>query len=344
MVNAIARELELRVDYLQGELIETIYFGGGTPSLLSLEELTYLLQLIDGNFDVSKSSEVTLEANPDDINEQSLDGYLAVGINRLSLGTQSFYEPHLRLLNRSHNAQQSMMSLELIKAAGFTNYSADLIYAIPFADHSIWKADMDQMLSYSPPHISCYNLTVEEKTVLGKWSKTGQFKEVEDTFAYEQLDLLMDRLSANGYDHYEISNFAKPGYRSKHNSNYWNNHKYIGLGPGAHSYDQSSRQYNISNNARYIKAISNGTVPSETEPLNRTDQINEMMLTRIRTSEGIDLELLKEKFGYDLLVAQEGIIASWVQGQYLEAMNNHLILTRKGKFLADKITEDLFIA
>jgi oxygen-independent coproporphyrinogen-3 oxidase len=344
MVNAIARELELRLDYLQGDDIETIYFGGGTPSLLTYKELQYLLQLIDGHLNVSKSSEITLEANPDNISESSLEGFLKAGVNRLSLGTQSFHHPHLKLLNRSHNAEQSIRSLELIKAAGFTNYSADLIYAIPYKNHDVWQDDINQMLSFSPPHISCYNLTVEEKTVLGKWSKTGQFKEAEDTFAYEQLDLLMNCLSANGYEHYEISNFAKQGYQSIHNSNYWNNHKYLGLGPGAHSYDQSNRQYNISNNALYLKAITSEKVPAQIEHLSTTDQINEAIITQIRTSIGINLGLLKERFGYDLLIEQEAVIADWENEQYLFQADNHLRLTRKGKFLADKITEDLFIA
>ncbi|MEQ8711889.1 MAG: radical SAM family heme chaperone HemW [Cyclobacteriaceae bacterium] len=344
MVNAIVRELELRVEYLQGETIETIYFGGGTPSLLSIEELQWLLGSIYDHFEVSNLPEITLEANPDDLSTDTLEAFRNAGVNRLSLGTQSFYDPHLQLLNRSHSAAQSIMSLELIQSAGFTNYSADLIYAIPHSDHSVWMDDIDQMLSFSPPHLSCYNLTVEEKTVLGKWTKTGKFVESEDGFAYEQLDMLMDRLSANGYEHYEISNFAKPGYHSRHNSNYWNNHNYLGLGPGAHSYNQSSRQYNISNNALYIKGIASGQVPAQIELLSPTDKINEAILTQIRTSAGIDLSQLVSQFGYDILHEQKAVLENLINRSYLEKSDNHLRLTRAGKFLADKITEDLFIA
>ncbi|MEQ9299264.1 MAG: radical SAM family heme chaperone HemW [Cyclobacteriaceae bacterium] len=344
MVNAIVRELELRVDYLQDESIKTIYFGGGTPSLLSIEELQGLLTAVFDRFEVSNLAEITLEANPDDLSMDSLVGFKQAGVNRLSLGTQSFHEPHLKLLNRSHTSAQSTQSLELIRSAGFTNYSADLIYAIPHSDHNVWLDDMDQMLSFSPPHLSCYNLTVEEKTVLGKWAKTGKFKESGDGFAYEQLDLLMDRLSANGYEHYEISNFAKPGYHSRHNSNYWNNHKYLGLGPGAHSYNQSSRQYNISNNALYMKGIESGKVPTQIEELSTVDKVNETMLTQIRTSAGIDLNLLVNQFGYDMLSEQKATLDNLINGTYLEKTESRLRLTRAGKFLADKITEDLFIA
>ncbi len=344
MVNAIVRELELRVEYLQGETIETVYFGGGTPSLLSIAELQCLLGSIYDHFEVSNLPEITLEANPDDLSIRALDAFRNAGVNRLSLGTQSFYDSHLQLLNRSHSAAQSIMSLELIQSAGFTNYSADLIYAIPHSNHSVWMDDIDQMLSFSPPHLSCYNLTVEEKTVLGKWVKTGKFVESEDGFAYEQLDLLMDRLSANGYEHYEISNFAKPGYHSRHNSNYWNNHNYLGLGPGAHSYNQSSRQYNISNNALYIKGITSRQVPAQIELLSPTDKINEAILTQIRTSAGIDLSQLVSQFGYDILHEQKAVLENLINRSYLEKSDNHLRLTRAGKFLADKITEDLFIA
>lgn len=344
MIKAIARELELRHSYLENERVDTIYFGGGTPSLLHTDELHQLIALLTATFDIASEAEVTLEANPDDISMSALVGFQKAGINRLSLGTQSFYEPHLKLLNRSHSAGQSLQSLALIKDAGFVNYSADLIYAMPYRDHSVWLDDIDQMLSFHPPHLSCYNLTIEEKTVLGRWSKTGRFEEADDQFAYEQFDLLMDRLAANGYEHYEISNFSRPGYQSKHNSSYWSNANYLGLGPGAHSYNQHSRQYNVSNNALYIKAITSGRLPAKIESLTRTDHINEMIMTRIRTAAGIDLALLKAKWGYDLMHEQASTLGAWHDSQHLISQDNHIRLTRKGKFLADKITEDLFIA
>ncbi len=343
MINALAEELRLRQGYMQDDEVETIYFGGGTPSLLTQNEMRLLMSTIRELFPVTPDPEVTLEANPDNISESYLEILKDIGVNRISLGTQSFHEPHLNLLNRSHDAQQSKSSLELIKKAGFDNFTADLIYGIPNDDHSIWQADIEEMLSFDPPHLSCYHLTVESNTVFGKWAKSGKFQEADDHFAYQQFDILMDRLSANGYEHYEISNFSKPGYESRHNSNYWDNKRYLGIGPGAHSYDLYSRQANIANNALYIKSIEQGQVTAETEELSKTDLINEFIITKLRTSLGIDSEKLRKLYGYDLPQEQNKEVRQLEFDGYLTLKDGHLRLTRKGKFVTDAITEKLFI-
>ena len=343
MINALEEELRLRQGYLQDDKVETIYFGGGTPSLLAQNEMRLLMRTIRELFPVVPDPEVTLEANPDNISESYLEILKDIGINRMSLGTQSFHEPHLTLLNRSHDAQQSRRSLELIRKAGFDNFTADLIYGIPNDDHSIWQADIEEMLSFDPPHLSCYHLTVEPNTVFGKWAKSGKFQEADDHFAYQQFDILMDRLSANGYEHYEISNFSKPGYQSRHNGNYWDHKKYLGIGPGAHSYDLQSRQANIANNALYIKSIGQGQVPAAIEQLSKTDLINEFIITKLRTSLGIDNEKLKMHYDYDLLQEQYEVVRQLKLEGYLRSEGDHLRLTRKGKFVADAITEKLFI-
>ncbi len=342
MVEAIALELKLNSTYLDGSTIETIYFGGGTPSVLRELQLETIIRCIRDHFHVSDNLEMTIETNPDDISESYLQALKRVGFNRTSIGIQSFHEPHLQLLNRSHNAAQARDALGLI-ARYFENYTADLIYGIPAANHHIWHADIEMMLQFAPAHLSCYSLTIEEKTVFGNWVNKGKFVEASEDFTTEQLEYLMDKLIASGYEHYEISNFCKPGYASRHNSNYWEGVPYLGVGPGAHSFNGQSRQYNISNNALYLKAIQNLKIPATIENLTLEDQINERIMTGLRTAKGLDVKQLQERLQYDLISDQNNTIEKFMTAGILNLEDGRLRLTTKGKFLADRITEELFL-
>lgn len=342
MVEAIALELKLNSHYLEGNTIETIYFGGGTPSVLQEFQLETIVQSIRDYFTVSETPEITIETNPDDISESYLQALKRIGFNRTSIGIQSFHEPHLRLLNRSHNATQAGKALDLISQY-FDNYTADLIYGIPAADHYIWHTDIEKMLQHAPTHLSCYGLTIEEKTTFGNWVSKGKFAEASEDFIAEQFEYLIDKLIANGYEHYEISNFCKPGYPSHHNSNYWEGVPYLGVGPGAHSFNGHSRQYNISNNALYLKAIQNQKIPATIEILMLEDQINERIMTGLRTAKGLGVNQLKDLFQYDLIGDQKNAIDKFITEKVLNLEEGRLRLTTKGKLLADRITEALFL-
>jgi oxygen-independent coproporphyrinogen III oxidase len=299
-IQAIAKELELRKDYLQGQRIETIYFGGGTPSLLTQQELELLLQTIKKLFIVSDDAEITLEANPDDLRPEKLQELKAAGINRLSIGLQSFYEPHLRMMNRAHNAVESLQCVKDAQAAGFDNITVDLIYGIPAPDHSIWLDDLKTLFSLNVQHVSCYALTIEPDTALGRWSKKGKFIPSEDDFTAHQFEILLEQMAAHGFVQYEISNFCKPGHESKHNSNYWRGVHYLGVGPSAHSFNGDSRQFNVANNRKYTDAITQLIIPAETEILTQADQANDYLLTTLRTIWGCDLTQMRDKYNYDV--------------------------------------------
>ena len=343
MVAAIREEINLRQDYLGAEAIKTIYFGGGTPSLLSSEEIKALLDLIHVRFAVERNVEITLEANPDDLNSEKLASLRAAGINRLSIGIQSFHNKQLKLLNRAHDTESANACVQDARAAGFDNISIDLIYAIPDESDQLWVEDIEEALSLQPEHISCYALTIEPQTVFGKWAKYGKLRITEDEVAARHLEILMDKLEDAGYEHYEVSNFAKPGYYSKHNSSYWKGETYLGVGPSAHSYNKESRQFNIANNHLYMRAISKGTVPFEKEILTKADKINEFILTSLRTSWGCDTQKLSKGFEYDLLQDQNSYVKKIIGAGYAELNSTTLVLTKKGKLLADKIASDLFI-
>lgn len=344
MVAAIREEINLRQDYLGAEAIKTIYFGGGTPSLLSSEEIKALLDLIHVRFAVERNVEITLEANPDDLNSEKLASLRAAGINRLSIGIQSFHNKQLKLLNRAHDTESANACVQDARAAGFDNISIDLIYAIPDESDQLWVEDIEQALSLQPEHISCYSLTIEPQTVFGKWAKYGKLRITEDEVAARHLEILMDKLEDAGYEHYEVSNFAKPGYYSKHNSSYWKGESYLGVGASAHSYNKESRQFNIANNHLYMRAISKGTVPFEKEILSKADKINEFILTSLRTSWGCDTQRLIREFEYDLLMDQSSYISRIIETGYAQLNSVTLVLTKKGKLLADKIASDLFIS
>ncbi len=342
-MQAIARELALRQDYLQGQLVQTIYFGGGTPSLLNKQELQLLLQTIRELFIVSEEVEITLEANPDDLTPAKLQELRAAGINRLSIGLQSFHEPHLRLMNRAHTAAESINSVQDAQAAGFDNITVDLIYGIPSPDHTTWQQDMQTLFSLGVQHVSCYALTIEPDTALGRWSKKGKFKPAEDEYTAEQFEMLLAQMRQQGFVQYEISNFCQPGYESKHNSNYWRGVHYLGVGPSAHSFNGHSRQYNVAHNKKYVDAIAQDTVPFELEELSAADQANDYLLTTLRTTWGCDLYKMQEEYGYDIQTLHAAYLQDLQHKKLAIIKGNVLYLTDKGKLLADQITLDLLV-
>ncbi len=343
LIDAMCKELVLQKKYLTDELVETIYFGGGTPSLLSESELGSLFDTINQNFIVKDNAEVTLEANPDDLTEQNLSLLKSMGINRLSIGVQSFDDSVLKFLNRVHSAKEAIHCIEEAQKAGINNISIDLIYAIPGQDLNLWKKNIEKAIAISPAHVSAYSLTIEEKTVFGRWQKTGKLHSESDETAATQMEILMQMLGNASYEHYEISNFCKPGFYSRHNSSYWKQKKYLGVGPSAHSYNGHSRQHNINNNTLYIEAIKQETIPFQLEILSRANKINEYLLTTLRTHWGSDLDYLLKEHNHDLLNENHKEIESFLATGLLQQKENFLILTSKGKLLADKIASDLFV-
>lgn len=344
MVEAIAREIVLQNDYLDGEPLDTIYFGGGTPSMLTCHDLTKILDTIHKNFSVNKNPEISLEANPDDLTFNKLVELHTLGINRLSIGIQSFHDETLASLNRVHTSNDAINCLKNARLTGFNNISIDLIFAIPGRTQEILENDLRIALDHYPEHLSAYGLTIEEKTVFGNWNKKGKLVQVDDEEAARQFDSLIFTLESHGYEHYEISNFCRDQKYSRHNTSYWKNINYLGIGPGAHSYNGKSRQYNISNNAKYMKFIERGLVPCEVDFLSKTDIANEYLLTSLRTCWGCNLDELQRLSGYDLRVSQEKVLNQLEKDDMVRFVGNILYLTRKGKFLADSIIMQLFSA
>lgn len=342
MLAAISKEIVLQKDYLSDELIETVYFGGGTPSILSQAELSVMLDTLRSTHRIADHAEITVEANPDDLTLLRLKELRASGVNRLSIGIQSFDTARLKFLNRVHDGASAVKSFYDAREAGFDNISIDLIYAIPGETTEQWLDDIRQAIALNPEHISCYSLTIEDKTAFGKWAATGKLKPEPDEVSANHLETLMRELALAGYEHYEISNFSKPGFHSKHNSSYWKGSHYLGVGPSAHSYNGESRQYTISNNHAYLKAIQAETIPVEKEILSRENKINEYILTSLRTSWGTDLEFLKRIHDYDLVEQNQQYINQLLEKQLVTLRNNILMLTQAGKLLADKISSDLF--
>jgi oxygen-independent coproporphyrinogen III oxidase len=344
LVNQLAEELSLQKDYLEGEPIETIYLGGGTPSLLTAQELELLFTAIQKNYQVATDIEVTLEANPDDLNSQKLNELKAAGVNRLSIGIQSFDENVLTFINRAHTATEALGCVDAAHKAGINNISIDLIYSIPGQDDNMLQKNLATALALRPNHISAYSLTVEEKTVFGRWASKGKLLAMEEDQSAQQFELVMDSLTQNGYQHYEISNYCLPGFQSKHNTSYWKGKKYLGLGPSAHSYNGGTRQFNINNNHLYIKSIQKGIVPFEREELTNENKINEYLFTSLRTEWGCNLNYLLEQFGYDLATHNKPYLNQLVANSLINLSDNTITLTRAGKLLADRIASDLFVA
>jgi len=340
MVQAIVGEAELRKDYINEE-VGTIYFGGGTPSLLTIQDLQFMLDKLKGIFEIDGAAEITLEANPDDITEEKLLAWKAAGINRLSIGVQSFVEEDLKWMNRAHNASHALNCLQLARKH-FDNITIDLIYGTPTLSDEQWGQNIETALALNIPHLSCYALTVEPKTALEKLIEKKQLDNVDADKQARHFEVLVERLQQAGFEHYEISNFAKPGFRSKHNSSYWQGMQYLGLGPSAHSFNGPSRQWNVANNALYLKSIEQNMVPFEIETLTVTQQLNEYIMTSLRTMEGLSLEIVKSSFGEEKIAPLLKEANQWISSQHIILQNDYLQLTAKGKFMADGIAADLF--
>jgi oxygen-independent coproporphyrinogen-3 oxidase len=337
------KELEQRKGELPGNVLQTIYFGGGTPSLLSPAELSFIFEEIMRHFSIAPGAEITLEANPDDLSDEFLAALKSTPVNRLSIGIQSFRDTDLRLMNRAHNAAQAIDAVQRAKAAGFTNLTLDLIYGVPGLSPADWDANLEQIRQLDVPHLSAYCLTVEPRTALAHQVKTGQVQPVDDEQASVHFQALLRFAKANGYAQYEISNFAREGFIAKHNSSYWFGEPYLGIGPSAHSFHGNTRRWNISNNARYIRFI-NENAPAWTEEiLTPQEQFNEHVMTRLRTMWGISVPALLQEFGDDYAKAFVQQAEKWMASGDMAGSGEMLVLTEKGKLIADRIASDLFI-
>ena len=342
MVLAMVKELQLRKDEFQHEVVETIYFGGGTPSILSIDDLSLLIDEVFHNYNVINNPEITVEANPDDLDNESIRQLANSPINRLSIGIQSFFEDDLKLMNRAHNADEAKRCLE-VATQHFDNISVDLIYGIPNMSNEKWKQNIETALSFGVPHISSYALTVEPKTALHTFIQKGIIAQPDDEVAQEHFQILVDTLTEHNFIHYELSNFGKENYFSKNNSAYWLGKKYIGIGPSAHSYDGEQRGWNVSNNSLYIKSIQENKLPIETEVLSKTDRYNEYIMTGLRTIWGVSLHRIETEFGTTYLEYLNLHAAKYIEDHLLFVDENILRTTKKGKFLSDGIASDLFL-
>lgn len=334
-------EVKQNRDYFGDEKITSIYFGGGTPSLLSEREIVSFLELISGEFNVS-DPEITLEANPDDLNPQKISALKNAGINRLSIGIQSFFDTDLKMLNRAHDSKMAKACIENVLSEGFDNITIDLIYGLPESNLQGWKENLNTFFSYGIPHLSAYSLTYEDRTAFGNWVKKGRLVPLDEAKTIEQFRYLMHEMSGAGYEQYEISNFAKPGKQSRHNSSYWLGEPYLGCGPSAHSFKGDVRRWNVSNNSKYVKAIEAGEPTFEQEFLSMDDHFNEYLLTSLRTSWGCDLKHMVERFGKPKVDQFKNRCIPFLDQSLLSFSGSSVILTEKGKLVADMITSDLF--
>lgn len=339
---SIEKEMEIRSEELKEE-INTVYFGGGTPSLIESEAIASMLNQAKKYFKIAPDAEITLEANPDDINIQKAKSWKSIGINRFSLGIQSFADENLQWMNRAHNAVQSFAAIDTIRNVGFENFSIDLIYGTPGQTKEGWIKDVETALKLNIPHLSCYALTVEEKTALHTLIQKGEKQEVNQDEQAERFNVLMELTAEVGYHHYEISNLALPGFESKHNSSYWEGLSYIGFGPSAHSYDGKKRKWNIANNIKYVEAIAKQILPLEEETLSQNDRLNEYTMTSIRRSKGIEKNRLIQLGGESRLPEIQKMIQPYMESNKVVEDEKGWRLTNEGKFYADGIAAALFI-
>lgn len=344
MVVALQKEMEMRHEYLDGSVIQTVYFGGGTPSVLSPEQLNGLLHRIRQSFRIVPDAEITLEANPEDLSKERLEFLQSIGVNRLSIGIQTLHDATLSALNRAHDSRQARQAVDDARKTGFTNLSLDIMFGIPGRSPDVLRADLSEMIAFRPEHISAYGLTIEERTVLGKRMATGAFIPVSDDDQAAEFELVMDMMEVHGYRQYEVSNFCRPGFESRHNSAYWTGSSYLGIGPGAHSFNGISRQANVSSNQRYMSAVEEGIVPAEVEELSVKDRIHEYILTTLRTEAGCSLQYLHQTFGYDLSGERSAYLSRLQASGHAILGYGKLILTRKGRMIADRIASDLFLS
>lgn len=336
-------ELEMRKVYLKKKSIDTIYFGGGTPSILNKSEINHILQTILNNYKVKETAEITLECNPDDLDEQTLIHLKEAGINRLSIGVQSFNERDLKLMNRSHSAKQSENCLKLANQIGFENITIDLIYGLPNQSLSDWENNLQKMFAFNTSHFSAYTLTIEDKTALKHLVEKKKVILPKEQIVLAQFKVLMQSAKTNGYVHYEISNFAKEGCFSKHNSSYWKSKNYLGIGPSAHSYNGKSRSWNISSNKKYIHNLLEGKGCFHQERLSKKTRYNEYVFTSIRTIWGVNTKTIKTQFGIKYQSYFLNEVQKWEQQKRIKKSKEIYTLTNSGKFIADTITADLFM-
>lgn len=341
LLQALVKEIQLQKGYLDGETIETIYFGGGTPSVLSSDEINLLLGTITNLHTVSSNAEITLEANPDDLDREKLSLLSKTDINRLSIGIQSFFDDDLKWMNRVHKANEAESSVKRAQDTGIENITVDLIYGYPLLNDQKWKQNLEKVFELNVPHVSSYSMTVEPRTALATFIKNKKQPAMDDQQSAAQFLILMDAMQQQGFEHYEISNFCKPGHYSKHNSNYWKGVKYLGIGPSAHSFNGETRQWNIPNNTKYIQALQQASIPSETEILTETDRLNEYIMTSLRTIWGLDLNKLNtiaEAASSQLNIAAQ----RYFENGWIEQKDQIINLTQTGKLYADHIASELF--
>ena len=342
LLDALVSEMSIRSDFLQGTKIRTIYLGGGTPSLLSGDEISKLFNALNNNFDLSNVEEITIETNPDDLTSDKIKELRSTPINRFSIGVQSFQAEDLLYMNRAHNAKQAFSSIEAVQDAGWHNITADLIYGTPTLSHEKWQENMQHIIDLGVPHLSAYGLTVEEKTPLHHAINIGKQQPLDEEKSSTHFEMLMDFIPQHGLEQYEISNFAMPGFEAIHNGSYWTDNLYLGLGPSAHSFDGKRRLWNIANNIRYIQAIKKGELNYDFEVLTEEQRFNEYVLTSLRTKKGCDKEYVKNRFSTFLVEFLTLSVNKWQKNGEIEENERFYILSKKGKLVADWIASDLF--
>ncbi len=343
LLQAMHRELDLRREYIGQQTIETIYFGGGTPSILNASEIRQFIDRITDSYTVSSDAEITMEANPDDLNANQINTLRQTAINRFSIGIQSFFDEDLLWMNRAHTAAEADGSVKRVQDAGFENITLDLIYGYPLLSDVKWLSNIEKVLNLNVPHISAYSMTVEQRTALAHFIRKGKQPAMNDSQSAGQFIQLMDTLQQHSYEHYEISNFALPGKYSRHNTNYWLGVPYLGIGPSAHSYNGFERQWNISNNAKYIENLLKDQVPAEIERLSDADKVNEYIMTSLRTIWGMDLNKMEKDFGSGYSSQTAGSLDDFTGKNWLLIQNNVVTLTNEGKLFADHIASQLFV-
>lgn len=343
MIASLEKEIILRKNYLHNEDVETIYFGGGTPSLIETSFINRLMKVIRKEYNVSTDAEVTVEANPDDLTIEKCEQLYSAGVNRLSIGIQSFSDADLKFMNRAHNSKQALTSVKNARLAGFKNISIDLIYGIKQSEPGQWENNLNMALNLGVEHLSCYALTIEPRTALADMIRKKKVAPPDDEKTISEFEKLMDSAAVGGFEHYEISNFARDKKYSKHNTSYWQRKKYLGIGPSAHSYNGMSRQWNVSNNQVYIRSLTENIIPFEIEELSESNKFNEYVLTSLRTIWGIDILFVESEFGQ----LRKGELLKQIQKFINEGMiissGNNFILTKEGKFFADRIASEMFV-
>ncbi len=343
LINSIIREISLTKDYLKKKELISLYFGGGTPSLINNSSLNLIFNKIKEHYLITSKTEITIECNPEDLNEEKLKFFKKIGVNRLSIGIQSFKDEDLIFMNRSHNSKQALNSIKNAKKIGFKNISIDLMYSLPNQSISDWSENLKIAFELNIHHISSYSLSIEEKTKLRHLINKNILTELSDFESQSHFQLLIDECKKNNFVQYEISNFGKKDFFSIHNKNYWTGQEYLGIGPSAHSFNGKSRRWNISNNTKYIDNLKNNILAFEEEKLKNSDKFNEYIMTSLRTIWGIDLNTIKKRFGDDMYTNFSTQTKKWIKSKHLNIEKNKIFLTTKGKYISDTIVSDFFI-